>query len=408
MKKLILAVLMVGFMSSHLFAQSQDMEFTPGPRMIRAIEEIAGYYAHLSHSLGLTAEQKEAMARLVHRMKIEMWMKEAVLVGMFQELEEKRRHGLLQDNEYRIANTLTGGIETDELNLFIDTLAQLRGVLTAEQQAKVRASSHPAMAFRISQGFNTKIGLMSLDGIGRVYNGYRDELRLTDAQAHAMQSLLEVARREVLRLGTEIDLSRVEADELVMRPDVDPETIRAKMSKTGETEGVLFNKLFTVADQIDAQLTEEQRKKLSDLKQRRQRHTVDTESTGHANAAHGERPGHVASPTFDYFLDQPGRLGLTPEQVSALVAAKNETRKTILIEQAKLKSAELQLLNLLRSQNGEAPPSEEKIATAVEGLEQVRSRITQVKTLGYLKARQILTKEQQQRVHPPQTLEDGR
>ncbi|MBD0305948.1 MAG: hypothetical protein ICV76_05275, partial [Nitrospiraceae bacterium] len=116
MKKLILAVLMIGFMSSHLFAQPQDMEFTPGPRMIRAIEEIAGYYAHLSHSLGLTAEQKEAMARLVHRMKIEMWMKEAVLVGMFQELEEKRRHGLLQDNEYRIANTLTGGIETDELN----------------------------------------------------------------------------------------------------------------------------------------------------------------------------------------------------------------------------------------------------------------------------------------------------
>ena len=190
MKKLILAVLMVGCMSSHVAAQSHDMEFTPGPRMIRAIEQIAGYYAHLGHSLGLTTQQKEAMAGLVQQFKTEMWMKEAVLVGMFQELEEKRRHGLLQDNEYRIANTLTGGIETDELNFFIDTLANLRGMLNADQQAKVRQSAHPPMAFRFSQGFNTKIGLMSLEGIGRVYNVYRDELRLTDVQEQSIHSLL--------------------------------------------------------------------------------------------------------------------------------------------------------------------------------------------------------------------------
>ena len=407
MKELILAVWIIGLMSSHVAAQAPDMEFTPGPRMIHAIEEIAGYYAHLGPSLGLTAEQKEAMASLVHRMKTDMWLKEAVLVGMFQELEEKRRHGLLQDNEYRTANTLTGGIETDELNLFIDTLAQLRSVLTPEQQAKVRASAHPAMAFRISQGFNTKIGLMSLDGIGRVLNRYRGELRLTDAQAQAMQALLEGARREVLRLGTEIDLSRVEADELVMRPDVDPEVIRAKMAKTGETEGVLFGKLFAVSDQIEAQLTEEQKKKLAELKQSRQRHAGEKERAGHPSAAHGERPAHPASPGFEYFLDETGRLGLTPDQIANLVAAKNDTRKTVLIEQAKLKAAELRLLTLLGHQNGQTA-SEDQIATAVQGLEQVRSKITQVKALGYLKAREILTPQQQQRVHPPQTLEDGR
>ena len=100
--------------------------------------------------------------------------------------------------------------------------------------------------------------------------------------------------------------------------------------------------------------------------------------------------------------DVSGRLGLTPEQVAALVAAKNETRKTVLIEQAKLKGVELQLLGLLR--NGETPVPEDTIATAVQGLERVRSRITQVKALGYLKARQILTPEQQQRVHPPRRL----
>jgi len=387
-------------------AKATIHSITPGPRMIRAVEQIAGYYAHLGHSLGLTAEQKESMARLVQGMKTDMWMKEAVLVGMFQELEEKRLHGLLQDNEYRIVNTLTGGIETDELNLFIDTLAGLRGVLTADQQAKVREAAHPAMEFRLSQGFNTRIGLMSLEGIGRVYNGYRDELRLSDVQMQAMQTLLEDARREVLRLGTEIDLSRVEADELVMQQDINPEVIRAKMQKTGETEGVLFNKIFAVSDRIGMQLTEEQRKKLAELKQKRRSHAVNADRAGHVSAGHGERPSATTSPAFDYFLDQTTRLGLTPEQIASLVAAKNETRKTVLIEQAKLKGVELKLLSLLR--NGETPVPEDKIATSVQGMEQIRGKITQMKALGYLEARQILTPEQRQRVHPPQTFEDGR
>ena len=94
MKTLRLAVLMVGLLATQVSAQLPDMEFT-GPRMIRAIEQIAGYCAHLGQSLGLTTEQRDAMAGLVQRIKTEMWMKEAVLVGMFQELEEKRRRGLL-------------------------------------------------------------------------------------------------------------------------------------------------------------------------------------------------------------------------------------------------------------------------------------------------------------------------
>jgi Spy/CpxP family protein refolding chaperone len=406
MKKLILMVWMAVLTAAHVSAQSQDMEFTPGPRMIRAIEQIAGSYVHLG--LGLTTQQKAAMAGLVQRIKTEMWMKEAVLVGMFQELEEKRRHGLLQDNEYRIANTLTGGIETDELNLFIETLAGLRAVLSADQQAKLRESWHPTMAFRVSQGFNTRIGLMSLDGIGRIYNAYRDDLRLTDDQAREIQSLLEAARREVLRLGTEIDLSRVEADELVMRPDVDPQSIRAKMQTTGETEGVLFNKLFETSDRIEALLTDEQRKKHGELKQARQRHGGAGDGSGRTGAGHGNRSGaHAGSSGFDYFLGETGRLGLTPRQIGDLVAAKNETRKAVLIEQAKFKAAELTLLNVLRDQDGDTPVPQDKIDGSVQSLEEIRGRITKAKALGYLKARGILTAEQQQRVHPPRTLEDG-
>ncbi len=72
MKTLILAVFMIGIMCSSATAQSPDREFTPGPRMIRAIEQIAGSYAHLGSSLGLTAEQKDAMARVVQSMKTDM------------------------------------------------------------------------------------------------------------------------------------------------------------------------------------------------------------------------------------------------------------------------------------------------------------------------------------------------
>ncbi|HET8721139.1 MAG TPA: Spy/CpxP family protein refolding chaperone [Nitrospira sp.] len=404
MQPRILAVLLIGLMCVPAAAQSPEREFTPGPRMIRAIEQITAHYAHFGHSLGLTTAQREAMTRIVQGMKTDMWMKEAVLVGMFQELEEKRRHGLLEEHEYRTANALTGGIETDELTLFIDTLVSLRAVLTEQQRAKLQGTSRPPMEFRLQQGFNTKIGLMSLEGIGRIYTTYRDDLRLSDAQARAIQSLLEEARREVLRLGTEIDLSRVEADELVMRPDVDPEVIRAKMQKTGETEGVLFGKLFAASDQIDAQLTPEQKKKFAELKHHRPPHAAKPAGPNH-DIPHGNQ-SRFAAERFEYFLDEAGPLALTSEQIAALVAEKNQTNKGVLIEEAKLKGAELRLLNLLR--NGDTPVSQEQVADAIHGLEQIRSRITLAKAQGYLNARQILSRDQQQRAHPPKTLEHSK
>jgi len=410
MKRWMLAVLLVGSTCYEGYAQMPpETEFTPGPRMIRAIEQIAGSYAHLGHSLELTSQQKQTMADLVQRIKTEMWMKEAVLVGMFQELEERRRRGLLKDHEYRTANALTGGIETDELTLFIETLASLRAVLAPEQAAKVKELLLPTMAFRVSQGFNTKIGLMSLDGIGQVYNGFRRELNLTDSQALEIRSLLEEARREVLRVGTEIDLSRVEADELVMRPDVDPDVIRAKMQKTGETEGVLFNKLFETTDRIQARLTDAQRAKLAELKRHHQRTSSDKQRTSHPAGSHGT-PGHQSGHQtgFDYFLDQGGRIGIAEEQTAALVQVKNDTRKALLVEQAKFKASELKLLNRLRSGSDPSQYSEEALAAAVREMEEGRSRMTKLKVQGYLNARHVLTTEQQSRVHPPDTFEDGR
>jgi hypothetical protein len=81
-----------------------------------------------------------------------MWMKEAVLIGIFQELEDKRRYGLLEDHvDYRTANTLTG-IETDELSLFIETLTKLQTILADDQHARLRQLWHATMTVRLSQG----------------------------------------------------------------------------------------------------------------------------------------------------------------------------------------------------------------------------------------------------------------
>ena len=72
-------------------------------------------------------------------------------------------------------------------------------------------------------------------------------------------------------------------------------------------------------------------------------------------------------------------------------------------EQAKVKAAELALLDLLRP-GGDMTVPEDKLRNAIQGVEQARSRITVARAHGYLKARQLLTPEQQQRVHPPQSL----
>ena len=127
-------------------AQTQEMEFTPGPRMIRFLEQIAQEYETREQILGLSSEQKQAIHDLLREFKKDMWLKEAILVGIFSELEDKRRYGLLQDqSDYRTANTLTGGVETDELSLFIESLAKLQAVLSREQQARLHTLWHPKL-----------------------------------------------------------------------------------------------------------------------------------------------------------------------------------------------------------------------------------------------------------------------
>lgn len=407
----VLAVLLSGLWTGVAEAQTQAVEpmreFTPGPRMIRFLEQIAQEYEAREQALGLTGQQKQAIGDLLRDFKKDMWLKEAVLMGIFQELEDKRRYGLLQDNlEYRTANTLTGGIETDELSLFIDTLAKLQGILTAEQRSRLQQLWHPTLTLRVPQGLTTKIALMSLEGIGRVYNGWREQLRLTEAQAQSLRSLLEEARAELLRMGTVVDINRVEGDDLALSPNVDPEHLREKMTKTGDLEAVVFAKLFEYSDKAEALLTAEQRKTLQELRHHQVVRTTGGRAyagqTGFHQNTHQDHASGQAR--FDFFLDQIGALSLSDAQIAQLVTLKDETRKATLVDQAKLKGLELDLLDQLDRLDSQTALPNDQLAGKVRQLEDIRAKITETRLGAYLKARQILTPEQRARVHPVDAL----
>lgn len=407
--RVIAAVLLAGFWVGVAQAQTQNQmtDFTPGPRMIRFLEQIAQEYEARGQALGLSSQQRVAMANLLRECKKNMWLKEAVLVGIFQELEDKRRYGLLQDNiDYRTANTLTGGIETDELTLFIDTLAQLQGILTDEQRDRLKQLWHPTLTLRVPQGLTTKIALMSLEGIGRLYNGWRDELSLTEAQAQSLRSLLQEARAELMRQGTIVDLNRVEGDDLALTPDVDPEQLREKMTRTGDLEAVVFNKLFELSDKVEGLLTEEQRKRLQDLKRNQVARAAHGRSYGNQAASHQHMPQDHANSRagFDFFLDQIHALRLSDAQIAQLVALKDETRKATLVEQAKLKGLELDLLDQVDRLDSRAAMPDDQLTAKIRQLEDVRAMITKMRLDAYLKAKQILTPDQRVRVHAREPL----
>ena len=401
MRSFIIALILAGLWT--VTAQAQTMEFTPGPRMIRAVEQVSQEYRKLDKTLGITAGQQRAMSELIQEFKKEMWLKEAVLVGMFLELEEKRRYGLLKENEYRTANVLTAGIETDELNLLIRTLRSLQGILTEQQRVKLERAWRSTLTFSVPQGFTTKIALLSLKGIGRTYDSYRDELHLADPQATALRSLLEAARAELLQMGTAIDINRTEAYDLLKGPLIDPEVVRTKMQKTGDMEGVLFNKLFELSDRVKGLLTEKQRETLRELKHARhiQATGLRQNRTGQTTSSHAD---HERAPetleSFRFFLDQIKTVGLTREQVAELVALKNQTKNTHLFDHARLKGMELELFNLIHRIAREDELPEGQMDEKIHQIEQARAKHTQVQVMAYLKARRILTEEQERRIRP--------
>lgn len=381
-------------------ALAERMEFTPGPRMIEALEQISRDYLAQGQAVGLTERQRQAVRDILLEFKKEMWMKEAVLVGMFMELESKRRYGLLEGGAYQTANVVTAGLETDELNLLIVTLKKLQEVFSAEQQAMLRTLVRQPLVLEVPQGFTTRIALLSLGGIGELYGRHREALHLTDEQAGALRAKLTDARAELLRLGTAIDINRTEAYELLAQPFVDPEAVRAKMQKTGEMEGVLFSKLLDLSKEVEALLTPGQR--AAHRERKRSPHGGVTTRPGSRSPHHGmaHRGREADLEHFRFFLDQIDALALKPEQIAELVALENETTKALLVQEAKRKAWEIELVALLqRPETGEGSP-DDAISRTIRRLEGIETERTEERVGAYLRARRLLTPAQRAHIPP--------
>lgn len=250
------------------------------------------------------------MAGLVQRLKTEMRMKEAVLVGMFEELEEKRRHGLLRDGDYLTANTLTRGIETDELNLFIETPAGLRGVLTADQRVKLHAVTHPTM--RLTETRAKPFARCWKPLGAKCFGWVRTSISATWRPTNWRCAWTWILKR-----------------------------FAPRCRRSARRKACCSTRSSRFWSRLKAQLTEGQRTKLADILPR-------------SNRAAGAHDGADRS----------------------LGGCEERDEKTILIEQAKLKGAELTLLTILRDQNTGTLASDDKLAAAVRDLEEIRSQIT--------------------------------
>ena len=263
-------------------------EMTPGPRMIRAVEALANDYLAAEEALSLTPEQTAAVREAVTAFKTDIWRKEAVLLGMFEKISLKRRHGLLKEGDYQATNHLTGGIETDEMGRMIHAFTQLQSILTPKQRAAFQKIRTPKVNLKHPKGFNTRIGLLALRRIADAYGPHRAALGLTAAQTAAIKKLLNAARREVIEIGTQIEISRMEAYDLLKEPSIDPKTVREAMERTARLEGVFFPKLGEYAKRFEAILTPEQTAEL-----KRVRSGARRGRGGDRHGGHPERGGRT-------------------------------------------------------------------------------------------------------------------
>lgn len=330
---------------------ARETERTPGPRMIRAVEALANDMLAAGEAIKLSPEQEETIRREVVSFKKDLWKKEAVLTGMFEEISIKRRHDLLSREAYRSANQATGGIEADELGRMLQAITALQAILTPEQKERFRAHRRPQMTLQRPEGFNTRLGLMAIGRWGEVYGTYREELGLSETQTVALRDALEEARREILRIGNDIEISRMEAYDLLKEPIIDTERTREAMERTAQLEGVFFPKLAEVSRKMEGILTLPQRTKLADLRKEKPRF------------AGGKERGSLADAGGEGFslLDQAERLALSRPQIEKLVAL-----ETTAVRHARLDEAGLMIERLELEERLRRGASDEEIAAQID------------------------------------------
>jgi len=346
----------------------KEIEMTPGPRMIRAVEALANDMLAAREALRFSEEQGERIRQEVVSFRKDLWKKEAVLIGMFEEISIKRRHGLLSREEYRTANQVTGGIEADELGRMIDAITALQAVLTPEQKETFRGHRRPQMTLQMPEGFNARMGLMAIARWGEVYGTYRGELGLSEAQTIALRDALAEARREILRIGNDIEISRMEAYDLLSEPVIDTKRTREAMERTAQLEGIFFPKLSEVSRKMEGLLTPPQRTKLADLRK--------------------EKP-RLAGEESPSLLDQAERLALSRPQIEKLVALETAAVRHARLDEAQLKIERLELEERLRR-----GASEEEITEQIDRVARLSADIEKDRLATRVAGLKILNEEQ--------------
>ncbi|WDT77832.1 MAG: hypothetical protein MPW16_21640 (plasmid) [Candidatus Manganitrophus sp.] len=353
----------------------KGVEMTPGPRMIRAVEALANDYLAARDVLKLSPEQEDRIRQEVASFKKDLWKKEAVLIGMFNEISLKRRHGLLSREEYRNANQVTGGIEADELGRMLQAIGALQAILTPAQKEAFAFYRRPQMSLEMPEGFNTRLGLRAITRWGAVYGEHRQALGLSEAQTVSFRSALEEARREILRIGNDIEISRMEAYDLLKEPIIDTEKTREAMERTAHLEGIFFPKLSEVSRKLEGILTPPQRTKLAEIRKERPR--LAGESTTGSFTAAGEESLS--------FLDQAEKLALSRSQIEKLVALETAAIRHLRLDEAQLKIERLELEDRLRHGSSDEEISEQidRITQRVADIEKDRlaNRVAGLKVL---------------------------
>lgn len=318
----------------------KGVEMTPGPRMIRAVEALANDTLAAREPLKLSAEQEEKIRQEVVAFKKDLWKKEAILIGMFEEISFKRRYGLLSREEYRNANTLTGGIESDELGRLIKAVTALQEVLTPGQKEAFRAIRKPQMNLEMPEGFNTRLGLMAVGRWGKVYGEYREALGLSEAQTVSLRSALEEARREIIQIGTDIEISRMEAYDLLKEPVIDPKKTQEAMERTAHMEGIFFPKLSEVSKKLEAILTQPQRVKLDEIRK-------ENPKSGSASAMGRSAYSNENAESIS-LLDRAEELVFSRPQIEKLAALETAALRHERLDQAEFQIQRLELEERIR------------------------------------------------------------
>ncbi|MFQ5949626.1 MAG: hypothetical protein ACE5J1_02945, partial [Nitrospiria bacterium] len=287
----------------------RGVEMTPGPRMIRAVEALANDYLAASDQLKLTPAQTEKIRKEVIVFKKDIWKQEAVLLGMFEEVGLRRRHALLTGEAYQATNVMTGVIETGQMIRLMRSIEALQAILNPAQKETFRTIRRPKLNLKAPEGFNMRIGLLALGQYKRAYGDYRKEIGLTEAQQVSLRNTLEEARREVIRIGTEIEISRTEAYDLLKEPIIDIKKTREAMEKNAKLEGVFFPKLSTYSKRFKEILTPAQ---VVSLRKARRDNRRGRTHRGRGAAVHANK-GSAS------LLARAEELGLSPSQIEALV-----------------------------------------------------------------------------------------